>query len=330
MNAAQIIRLALFQADAVNQDDTTDPLFRLPELLAWATDAAWAAEAALHKAKEDYGMIVVQSNDTAYRWCGVTYDPSVLQLSTTSDRISLPPDLLTLKSIRCITSGYEDIITFREVDMSGQEFKDGQAYATGGSTIDGELLYDIVGDNTLILAYPPTTTVDIEISYISRSAPLQIYSTGTVSLTQGAATVSGGSTEWVINEARNTMELIVSADATAPKVVSQTTGGTWVDPSAIYPAVQTIDSDSALTLTGAWLKASAPGVGYSLATVPQLPPEHHAQIVDALVARIKGKAENKTSDAYAKLAAKESERMISDVTERQLDTPRIVIDHVAG
>lgn len=51
MNIAQAIRLALFQADAVDQADTTDPLFRLPELLAWATQATWDAEAELRRAK---------------------------------------------------------------------------------------------------------------------------------------------------------------------------------------------------------------------------------------------------------------------------------------
>jgi hypothetical protein len=330
MNSAQIVRLALFTADAVDQADTTDPIFRLPELLAWATDAAQAAEVELHTAKEDYGLIVVQSGDSAFRWCGITYDPAVLQLTASSIHVPLPPDLLTLKSVRCMTSGYEHAITFREVDMSSREFKDAQAYYTGGSTNDTELLYCLVGENTMVLAHPPTTTVAIEISYVARSAPLQIYSTGTVTLVNGNSAVSGGGTAWVADEVRNPVELVLSADGNAPKVVSQTTGGTWVDPSEKYFPVQSIDSDGGLTLAGAWLKAGAAARGYLLATVPSIPPEHHMQIVDALVARIKMKAENKGSDTYGKLSEKSAKRMISDVTERQLDTRRIVEDYVAG
>jgi hypothetical protein len=236
---------------------------------------------------------------------------------------------LTLKSLRCITSGYEDMV-FREVDMSSQEFKDGQAYAVESGTGDTELLFDVVGENTLILAYPPSATIDLELTYIGRSAPMSIYSTGTVSATQGSASVSGGGTSWVINEVQNNVDLIVSTDATAPKVVSSTTGGVWVDPSSVYAPVQSIDSDGGLTLTGAWLKTSVVGRGYLLASVPVIPPEHHMQIVDGLVASIKMKAENPGSTAYEKLADKGAKRMTSDVRERQLNTRRTVEDYVAG
>ena len=329
MNAAQILRLGLFMADAVNADSTTDPLFTQPELLTWATDATWKAEAELRRAKEDFGLLVLQSNDAAYRWAGTTYSPASLQLTTSTVRAALPPDLLTLKAIRCITSGYETM-KFREVDMSSAEFKYGQAFAVGGGTRDDEILYDVVGDNTLALAWPTASTVDIEISYISRSAPLQIYSTGTVTLVNANTAVSGASTAWVADEVRNPVELIVSTDATAPKIVSQTSGGVWVDPSVRHSPVQSIDSDGALTLAGSWLLTGVAGKGYLLATVPNIPPEHHMQIVDALAARIKLKAENRGSDAYFKLEGQGGKRMTSDVTERQLDTPRVVQDYIAG
>lgn len=328
-NVAQCIRLALFQADAVDQADTTDPLFRLPELLSWATQASWDAEAELRRAKEDFGLLTLQSNDTAYRWGGITYNPAVLQLTSTSARIMLPPDLLTLKSIRCITAGY-DTLTFREVDMSAREFKQAQSYGFQGGTSDSELLYDVVGENTLVLPYPPSTTLDIEISYIGRSAPLQIYNTGTVTVVNTDATVAGAGTTWVADELLLNLELILSADATDPKVVSSTTGGTWVDPSVHYYPVQSITNDTSLELAGAWLLPGAAGRGYLLASVPAVPPEHHQQIVDGIAARIKFKAENRGSDSYMKLADRGAKKMTSDVTERQLDTRRVVEDYVAG
>ena len=328
MNAASILRLALFNLDAVNQDSTTDPLFRQSEMLVWANWAKDEAEMALRTAKEDFNLLVLQSNDAAFTWCGVTFNPATLQLTSASKYVPLPPDLLTLKRIRCITSGYENTV-FREVDIATDEGKQAAAFGVQ-STRDSELLWDVVGENTLFLPYGPTSTIDIEISYIARSGPMQIYTTGTVTTVNASASVSGGSTLWVANELRTNLELIVSADATAPKIVSQTTGGTWVDPATEYPPVQSIDSDGGLTLAKAWPSAGVAGRGYMLATVPSLPVEHHYVIVDGLVARMKLKAENKGSDAYFGLAELGAKKLKSDVTERQMDTVRHVEEWIAG
>lgn len=328
MNAATILRQALFAMDAVNQDSTTDPFFRQAEMLVWANRAKDEAEMALRAAKEDFNLLVIQSNDSAYTWCGVTYNPSVLQLNSTSRYIRLPPDLLVLKRIRPITVGYEHMI-FREVDVATDEAKQAAAFGVQ-STRDDEILWDVVGENTLFLPYAPTSTIDIEISYIARSGPMQIYTTGTVTTVLNSTSVTGASTLWSANELRTNLEFILSADATAPKIVSQMTGGTWVDPSTEYPPVETIDSDGGLTLARAWPSAGVAGMGYALATVPSIPVEHHYMIVDGLVARMKLKAENKGSDAYFGLSELGAKKLKSDVTERQMDTVRHVEDWVAG
>lgn len=328
MNCAQMIRLALFQADAVNDDSTTDPLFTQVELLTWLNDAKEKAEAQLRKAKEDFGLIFLDSEDSTYTWRQITFAPSTLKLTTTSKYVTLPPDLLTLKRIRCITSGYETII-FKEADMSTDEGK--QAAALGlTSTKEDTILYDIVGENTLYLPYPPGVSIDIELAYIARSRPLQIYTTGTITTVNASASVSGGSTLWVSNDLTNNLELIVSADATAPKIVSQTTGGTWVDPSLQYYPVDSVDSDGGLTLSRAWSLTGVAGYGYMLATVPLVPIEHQMQMVDALVARMKLKAENKASETYLALEKDSAKRMSQDVTERQMDTVRTVEEYIAG
>jgi hypothetical protein len=323
-----MIRLALFNADAVNQDDTTDPLYRQLELLAWLNDAKDKAEMQLRATKEDFNLLFVDSADSAYTWRQITFAPSTLQLTSSSKYVTLPPDLLMLKRIRCITSGSE-YIRFREVDLSSGEGKDAAEYGVQ-STRDDEILYDVVGENTLYLPYPPTSTLDIELAYIARSRPLQIYSTGTITTVNGSASVSGGSTSWLAADLANNLELIVSADATAPKIVSQTTGGTWVDPSAQYYPVTSVDSDSGLTLSRAWASTDVTGYGYILATVPPIPAEHHMLIVDALVARMKLKAENKGSDTYFKLEKDGKTGMARDVTERQSDTVRTVEEYIAG
>jgi hypothetical protein len=328
MNAAQVLRMALFLADAVNQDGTTDPYWSQAELLALANDAKDKAEMALRQAKEDFHLLTMQSDDTAFRWGNIDYDPSVMELNATHVRYKLPPDLITLKSIRPITEGYE-WIKFTKCDMSNQEFKDAQALSVT-TTTDEPILWDVVGENTLVLACAPASTIDIEIAYIARSQPLQLYSPGTVTLVNGSTSVSGGSTAWSDEGIHTNCDLIVSADSTAPKIVGTSSTGTWVNPSSIYFPVSTIDSDGGLTLGGNWLAASASGRGYMLASVPEIPPEHHMQIVHLLVEAMKLKDKNLPPQAFAQAAERGAKMMAKDVTARQLDQIPVSEDWVAN
>jgi len=322
MNVAQILRQALYDIDGVRQDSTTDPFFVQQEMLHWADQAKEKVEKVVRQAKEDYNLLIVQSDDDAYRWGAIDYDPASLQLVAGTHRYTLPPDIHTIRRIRCITSGYEDI-EFIPRDLSGKAFRDTENDVDATSSV---IPFDIVGDRTLYLAVDPPATIDIEIAYISKSTGLQIYSTGTVTATEGSATVTGGSTAWVDDEVYSTVELIVSADATAPKIVGQTSTGTWVDPGKIYPPVQTIDSDAGLTLSGTWMKASVAGKGYLLATVPPIPREHHHLITDWVCYRALKKAQSSAQKSFLDSFEKGVAEMKSDMHARQTHDPVCVED----
>jgi hypothetical protein len=74
--------------------------------------------------------------------------------------------------------------------------------------------------------------------------------------------------------------------ASTPKVVSQTAGGYWVDPSIHYYPIDSIDTDGGLTLAGTWLRAGIAGTVYMIATTPNIPPDHHQILVDYVVYRM--------------------------------------------
>lgn len=323
MNTGQILRQALLDVNAVRQNSTTDPFYTLESLLTWATIGKNKAEKALRSAREDHNFIHLQSDDAAFRWCGITYDPASLALVAGTRRYQLPPDLLLLKTIRPVdeSSG----VSFIARDATHSIFRSSQP-TDAGATV---LYYDVVGEATLLLNADPPGAVAVEIEYVPRTGPLQLYTTGTVTLVQTDATVAGAGTTWVIDELRTNLELIVSADATAPKITGSVSTGTWVDPSgktlASYP-VSRITNDTELELAGAWLPAGVAGRGYMLATVPSLPEEHHQSIVDYVAYRCLRARRSGAQATFKADFGNELAEMRSDVQPRQEQTAIFVED----
>lgn len=268
MNVAQILRAALYLVDGVNIDDTTHRFFTQTELLAWANDGKDWIERALYQAHQDYNLVYRDSTTGSLRWDGETYAHSSLQLST-GRTYTLPPDVMVMRSIRTTTAS---ATRFEHLDMSDPYFRD----VENRTDVTNPVYWDVVGTRTLVLANPLSGGTHVVIGYVGRSRKLRISSTpGTVETTQDSATVTGTSTTWVDQELATPAELLVSTDTAAPKIVSQTSGGVWVDPSAIYPPISTFGSDTSITLSGNWLTASlAAGRGHMVASVPSLPAEY--------------------------------------------------------
>jgi hypothetical protein len=324
MNSAQILRQALFEADAVRRDGTTHPSFTQVELLTIANRGKDEIERALRQNEQDFQLLVVQSNDVAFRWSGITYNPTAFRLLTTTKRYALPPDCLELKRIRAITAG-EEGTEFIHLDMSHTDFKDAENAGTSAST--DPILWDVVGENTLYLANVPSTTLDIEIAYIGRSEPLQIYTQGTVTTVLASANVAGGGTAWVANEVSLPCDLIIpDAVGNTPKVVSQTAGGYWVDPSIHYYPVDSIDTDGGLTLAGTWLRAGIVGSAYMLASTPNIPPDAHQLLVDYVVARALRGSRPPLSGVAEAAFDKGVTRMLTDTKQRQQHSIEVVED----
>ena len=325
MNIAQVLRQALFDADAVNIDLTTHRFVTETELLTWAQEGHERLLTHLRQVREDYGLVVRQSTDADFRWNGVTYNPSSFGLTTTATTYTLPPDLIELRQIRAITSGYEDR-AFESKDLANRQVVDRVRLASGNTTND-VIYWDIVGDRTLRLAIPPDVALDIEISYIARPPLLRLYSTGTVSTTQNSTSVTGASTpNWVINELGLPLELMIAASSTAPKIVSQTAADPFVDPSALYSPVLSIDSDTTLTLQGSYLPTAVSTKAYLLASVPSVPREHQWLLVRFVTAMIRWKASG-TPGAELPDFQVLLQEMASDTAIRQTADPQYVEDY---
>lgn len=316
MNIAQILRLALLNAEAVNIDGTTHRFVTEAELLAWAQTGHNKLLAKLRQTHEDYGLVFRNSTDSAFRWNGITYAPSSFALTTSARTYTLPPDLVTLRRIRVITSG-EEGRTFQHKDLATPEALE-LARVESTETEEGTILWDVVGERTLLLMRPPDVALDLEIGYIARPTLLRLYSTGTVSTTQNDDGVTGASSpNWVINELTAPLELMIATGSTAPKIVTQTASDPVVDPSALYSPVLSIDSDTALTLAGNWLPASVSTKAYLLASVPSVPPDWHWLLVRWVTAMIRWKASGSQAAEYPDCEMLIRGDMIPDVSQRQ-------------
>lgn len=326
MNIAQVLRLALFDAEAVNLDGTTHRFLVESEMLAWAQEGHHLLYAKLRQANQDYGLVTRQSTDADVRWHGVTYDCSTFGLTTTARTYTLPPDLIELRQIRALTSGQEE----REF-----EFKDmadplvvSQMRRASDQTESGTIYYDVVGERTLRLAQPPDVDMDIEISYIARPRLLFLYSTGTVSTTQNSASVTGTSSLWTVNELAAPCELMIATGAVAPKIVSQTSTDPFVDPSALYSPVSSFGSDTTLTLAGLYLPAAVSTKAYLLASVPSVPLEWQWILVRWVVAMVRWKIAGSPIDELPSFDTIMAASMMPSVTQRQTADAEYVEDFI--
>jgi len=325
MNIAQIIRQALFDADAIGIDGTTHRFVTEVELLTWAQEGHARLLTSLRQMNVDYGLVTRQSTDADLRWNGVLYDCSSFGLTTTARTYTLPPDLIELRQIRALTSGHEDR-AFEHKDLSNPVVVE-QLRSASDTTTTGVIRWDIVGERTLRLALPPDVALDIEISYIRRPARLGLWRQGTVGLTQNSAAVVGASSpNWVIQEISTPCELIVSDTAAAPWLVEQTPGGEQINPSALYSPVSSIDTNTTLTLLGPWLPDTVSAKGYMLASVPSVPHDHHWMLIRFVAAMIRWKASGQPTPDLPDFQVLLRE-MMGDTAVRQSADPLYVEDY---
>jgi hypothetical protein len=326
MNCAQVIRRALYDANLVLQDLTTTPGLVQIELLAWANEAKDKIEKALRTNDADYNLVVRGSGDADLQWDGFTYDNSSFELSTTARSYTLPPDMLIMRRIRATTTG-EEARKFRHVDLSHPDFVSGEQTASD-STASGEIMWDITGERTLRVHNPPDVTLALELAYIPRSRRLQIYTTGTITVVQDSAAITGSSTLWLDDQVPTFSDLLVSTSTAAPVIVTQTAGLVYVDPSAIYLPVSAITSDTALSLLGNWLPtALAAGRGYMIASRFPFPVEHAHLVSDWIAYRALKKFRSADQASFKESFDEGLAALVPDTAERQTADPVFVEDY---
>lgn len=286
MNLAQILRLAEYQAKAVKQSLAIGPSIFTHELVALANDGNQKIEQALRAMGDDYFVRRMNSltDITAQKIMGISYTPSTsLRLAVSTRPFSLPPDFLSLKSIRCVSSGYEDT-RFHQEDITDQHFQ-ALLRDTNQAGPGEDLYYDITGERTFYLAQDLSTALDIEIAYVARSKRLVIYSTGTMSVTDATTAVTGVGTVWSSGTPFDSDYLDIHFGASGVGTLPVAEPGYDYDYVA-RGRVASIATDLTLTLAANKAGTLAAGTGYLLASVPMIPEDFHLGIADYVTARI--------------------------------------------
>ena len=290
MNLDQICMLGAFQANAIKRDGTLSPLYTEPELIAWANDGNLEVEKMIRTLMDDYfsKFLNTSTDTTAQKLAGIDYTPSVtLKIPAYTSQVTLPPNFNSLLSIRTVTPGYE-YMQFEHSDLNARAFQEMLRVPPNyNAPPGGRVYYDIIGEQTLYIAPQVTSALDIEIVYVSDTAPLVRYATGTLTIVDAAVAVTGVGTVWKTG---------TPFDAQHMDLMTGITLMTAVNPSWAYDGVNrsrvlSIASDTVLTLASGKVGAVA-GVTYILSSVPVIPSEHHNAIADFVTAQMLAKAGN--------------------------------------
>src|SRR5512146_333621 len=319
MNAYQIIKLGAFQANAVKVDGTLQPFFTVPELMAWLNDGNRELEKSIRSIFDDWFVRVLnaKTDTTAQKIQGIDYTPSVsLTVPALTPRITLPPDFETMRSIRCVTTGFE-FMEFDHHDMGSQIFRE-YLRVPADYTVPpgGRIYYDIIGERTLFMTPMLIQPVELEIIYVARTKRLVNYVTGTVAVADTATTVVGTGTLWSTG---------TPFDSAYLEFMGGVNTFAAIDPSLDYNGanlsrVASITDDTHLELASAQVGALVAGSVYTLSSVPALPPDHQPALADYVTAQMFAKAGNQTQfDRFmAKYEARKAS-ILNTINVRQPD-----------
>lgn len=129
---------------------------------------------------------------------------------------------------------------------------------------------DSTGCRMVRLNPPPKTVKYYPYDYIPKIAPMREYTTGTVSVTNASATVTGEGTQFATN--------VVAGSYFRVDTFGQGDSSKWYQ-------VLTVDSATQLTLTSVYEDANEVGVDYTVSTAPTaFPSEFHEMILYDAVA----------------------------------------------
>src|SRR3990172_2532859 len=300
MKIAFVIRSALIDAGVVRQNGTSSGRFTQADMLAWSNDAQNLIEAAWRKSGKDYNLVTRESDDGSFTFENTTYNNSSYQLLSTTRTYTLPPDLITLKRIRAITSTYREYI-FTPLDVNHPVFRSLEdADNPGGS----EIYLDVIGRRTLRISHPMPATCDIEIMYNARLPKLRIYTdaTGAANITTAVA-AQVLTTGAVVDEGLVTpSELILNTSGAAapPVTMSQTSTDDFVQPAGVRGAaarhfpIESFDTNTGITLEAVFPLATDTSIGYLIASAPQYLEDHYHIVIKYLESKIKLEIGDKT------------------------------------
>lgn len=301
MNVAQIIRKSRLGCDAILPGNTPSRLWQDDELVDLVNEAADELNLQLRMAKKNYGMQTVKYGDTAFTRAGVTYTPSTeLQLAAGASSFQLPPDFAEVTRILCLDTTsvrfvHAEFNSQYWIDMEQSARNDDGTFSSSNSTVGQTMYYDITGERTCAITPPTPGTMQLSIDYVPVKRSLVYSNAGTVTLTQGSASVVGLATSWMSDG------IYTELSSQRSELIAgfNDLGNASLRLDREYPRVESIADDGHLTLTQPWPSVTVTGSKFIVAMVPTAPADYHRWLASHVSAFMLRKVSPDLSTKYA-------------------------------
>lgn len=158
----------------------TSVVWRNTDLVVWINDAMQAVISESHGIMEDWLTRRMRSTDAPEQIQDETYSPTSLLITGGTDLYTLPPNVLTIRSLEPLTAtARQSGLTFLPMTMTSPEF-----LRTARLSSQQQMLiyyYTVVGPRTLRLSPVPATGVNIDTELWYSAYPERISQSGSIS-----------------------------------------------------------------------------------------------------------------------------------------------------
>lgn len=326
MNLIQIMRRARQGVDAIIPGGYASFQWTDEEVVDLTNEAYESMQREFRLVRKKWGLITVNILSSAFTREDETYTPSTALVLGTTGRITLPPDFAELVRISCTNNRS---IRFMPAEMEGEHWQDlEQSYVDNlGNLMAGEpagqtFYYDIVGNRTLDIIPVVSTTYNLEIDYIPMLRPLNYTNKGTVSITNGAAAITGTSTTfndgvYALDNSQRAEIIVGVSDPQANNI----------NVTKDYPSVSVITSTTAATLATVFGGTTVASVPYILAMAPTFPREYHRWLSRLTSSLMLAKVNPDVSEKYfAKFLTQFKDQINPTMRRRQSQASPVVED----
>jgi hypothetical protein len=152
-----------------NVDEATESFFDDDALNAYLNRAKDRVATEVRKLKDDFFMVSRLSTDGSLTILSESYSASSFAIVAGTSTYTLPPDLLEIKLIEVVTSGYE-YVQFVHRDLAHPDMR--AAMSITDNVAPSVIYWDIYGERTLRIAPKSDTALDLRLTYVQQFADL--------------------------------------------------------------------------------------------------------------------------------------------------------------
>lgn len=328
MNLVQLIRRSRQGVDALLPMSGASSMWPDEEMVDLVNEAYESTLRRFRLVHGKWGLTTLNVDSTPFTREGETYTPSSsLVISSTQQKLLLPPDFAELIRIKCTNDRSVRVLpaqaeTYHWLDLEQSGYDDlNQPLASQPRGM--VFYYDIVDQRTLFLTPPVSGTYNLEIDYVPMKRPLYYSNSGEITVTSLTTTINGANTKWLDDNiytatSGQSAELIVGTSDPQSNLIR-------VDKD--YPVVASITSNTGATLANVWGTASVISTPAILTMAPVLPREYHRWIARITSSLMLSKVNPELADKYvARFMNQFSENIAPTIKRRQSQDSRVVED----